>query len=153
MNRLLPVTEEHVRELQEFAKPEEVAEVAASTGDTIYEAVMRSWNKSVEAYTGVDLEGRVLGITGVAPYNIMSTTASPWLLTTTRMFANKIWFVKQTKFLVNKWRDEWETLENFIDARYVASLKWAKVVGFTVHPPEVHGVQQLPFHRIEIRRT
>lgn len=41
---------------------------------------------------------------------------------------------------------------NYCDARYVQALKWLKMIGFTVYPPEPYGPKGMPFCRIEIEK-
>jgi hypothetical protein len=44
-------------------------------------------------------------------------------------------------------------LENFIDARYEAAVRWAKWLGFDVGAPVPYGPAGMPFHpaRLEAR--
>lgn len=145
------VTEAHIQELAENMRPEEVDEVYASHGQSPLEAATRCVERSTEAYTTLE-DGRVMSITGCAPRSWMSGIGSPWLLTTNNMKKSPRHLLRHTSHFLNKWRNEYDVLINFVDARYEGSLRWAKWAGFTVHPAEPFGYLGLPFHMIEIRR-
>jgi hypothetical protein len=44
-------------------------------------------------------------------------------------------------------------LENWVDARNVTSIKWLKWCGFDFDDPAPFGVEQLMFHRFEMRKN
>lgn len=151
MHRFERVTEWHIKELAEKMRPEEVDEVYASNGDTPEEAVRRSVARSVDVFATME-DDRLMSITGCAPYSWISDRGSPWLLTTVNMKKSPRHLLRHTQVFLGKWRREYGTLINFVDARYEQSLRWAKWAGFTIHPAEPFGFLGLPFHKIEIKR-
>lgn len=142
-------TDNHLRELQDNAPQEQIDEVYASHGTDIYTAARAGVQRAEEAWAALS-NGKLLGITAITPYSYLSSVAFPWLLTTGR--EPKL-LLKGTKIIVNRWSSMYDTLIGFIDARYTASLRWAKWAGFTILPAEPFGYLGLPFHRIEIRKT
>ena len=151
MIKFVQPIEEHLVELHRNSRPEEQAEVWASNLSTVYEAAKSSLEKSIEAYTALE-DDKVMGMLGLCPYGPkMGDTASPWLLTTV-LAPKKPRYLLNKKF-INKWNKEWPVLENFIDARYLASIRWARHLGFTIYDPEPYGPFQYMFHRIQIRRN
>lgn len=145
------VTEEHILNLAENMRPEEVDEVYASHGQAPEEAIRRCIERSLDVFATFE-DDRLMSITGCAPRSWLSDLGSPWLLTSVEMPKSPRHLLRHTHTFLNKWRKEYGTLINFVDARYEASLRWARWAGFTVHDPEPFGYLQLPFHMISIRR-
>lgn len=149
MVRLVPVKEEDYRELQLYARPEEVNEVWASHLMTVEEAAKMSVENSKEAYSAF-FGNTLLCMTGICPLN--SFEAIPWLLTTRDMPKHPRKLLRYTKLLLKRWSEEWDVLANWVDARYEQSLRWAKHTGFRVSEvPEAFGPLNLPFYKIEYR--
>lgn len=152
MPRYERVTDWHMQQLAENMRPEEVAEVWASHGEKPLPAIRRSVARSLDVFATMSDDDKLLLITGCAPLSWLGGEGSPWLLTTTELPKQPRILLKQTKVFMDKWRQEYGTLINWVDARYEASLRWAKWAGFTVYPAEPFGYLGLPFHKIEIKR-
>lgn len=142
------------KELDKYARVEEVNEVLASHNSSIYHAAKKSCRDSTYAYAVQDRSRDcLLAIFGVHPKTLLSLVAVPWLLTTVHLREDPRPLLKYTKKMIELWLEEWPVLENFVDARYEESVRWAKWSGFEVEDPLPYGYAQLPFHRIVIRRT
>ena len=150
MYHLGPTWEEDIRELGCNMLPEVIAEVRASHNLSPVGALVHCINRSIETYTAA-YDGQVLGIVGLVPGTILGQWASPWLLTSPEAKDHPIYFVRVSKRLLNRWLKIYPILENYVDARFDASLKWAKAVGFEIHDAQPFGYAGLPFHRISIR--
>lgn len=144
------VVDEHVQELAETMRSEEVQEVFAGYGASPEQALRACLANAEEAVTVLS-DGVVLAILGVSPMSLLSRIASPWMLTSEASREHARVYIKYTKQYINRWAEQYHLI-NFIDARYEASVRWAKWAGFTVHPPEPFGHLDMPFHKIEIRR-
>jgi len=144
-------TDDLVQELADNMRQEEVDEVWASGKHTPYEAVKYSLEHAHEAYAAV-LDGKLICIVGVSPLSLLSDMASPWLLNTNESKNKPRHLVKWTKTFIDEWKTQWPILFNYVDARYEASLRWAKWAGFKVYDPQPYGPFGMPFHKIEIRR-
>lgn len=151
MIKFVPPTEELILELVENMREEEVAEVWAAAKFTPKDAIEWSLNRAHEAACAV-YDDKLLCIFGVSARSLMSDVASPWLLTTNENKNRPRHLLKWTKLVVKRWSTMWPVLENYVDNRYDASLRWAKWAGFTVHDPQPYGPFGLPFNKIEIRR-
>lgn len=141
----------HIAKLIKDMRDEEIAEIWASHGVRPEDIILYLTESSRDVST-VLYKGKVLCITGIVPFSLISDVASPWLLTTNEMKKYPRILLKGTKFFLDKWKKEYRILENQVDARYTASLRWAKWAGFTIYDAEPYGYLQLPFHRIQIRR-
>lgn len=148
MVKLNYVTEEYLKELSDNAPLEQVLEVKASHGLDILTAAREGALRSEESWVALH-QDNVIGVFGVIPVTLLGDVASPWLLTTGR-YPKEL--LRGTKIIIPHLLNKWPILINYIDARYEASLRWAKWTGFTIHPAEPYGREQLPFHRIEMRK-
>lgn len=151
MISLEAVTEEHIMELVDNIRDEEREEIYASDGVSPQEAISSCLSRSYTA-TAFNKDNTLLGIFGCGRHSLLSSVASPWLLTTKFAPYHPRELITWPKVFIKKWSNENDILVNFVDARYEQSVRWAKKMGFTVYPAEPHGFLQLPFHRIEIRR-
>lgn len=150
--RLLEGTTDHALDLVLHLRQIEHDEIKASHGKPAWAVVPNTVELSAEAYTFLNEDNNVMCMTGVVPITTDLLTGgwgSPWLLNSTFMTPRVL--LGWTKLFIEKWRGEYRVLVNHIDARYEASLRWAKWAGFTVHDAEPYGPYDMPFHRIEIR--
>lgn len=149
MIKYVEPTEEHFKELARLAPLEQVEEVRASHNTDIYTVAKEGSRRSEKTWAAI-YNDELVGIIGVTPYSFLGETAAPWLLTTGRH--PKV-LLKETKKVLQVILDRWPVLINYIDARYESSLRWARWSGFHIHPAQPYGAGQLPFHRIELRKS
>lgn len=148
MIKLVEVEDKYLKELEENAPEEQVLEVYASHAKNIFKVAKEGALRSEEAWVALHND-EVVGVFGVIPVSFLGHVASPWLLTTGKY--PKL-LLKYTRIILPYLLDKWPILTNYIDARYEASLRWAKWAGFNIYPAEPYGREQLPFHRIEMRK-
>lgn len=89
---------------------------------------------------------------GIAPSSILGNTASVWLLGTDGIQDMRIQFLKLSKRFINMFLDAYPVLENTVDVRNLASIRWLKWVGAEFYEPKPFGVDQVPFQHFTIRR-
>lgn len=129
------------------AREEEIQEVYAATGQSFEEALIDSINSSSE-YFFLEQNGDILGATGVVPFDYIDGVACTWMLTTTYMKKYPIYLVRNTREVLDYWGQSWKYLFNYVDNRYIDSLRWANHVGFKVYDPEPYGYLGLDFCKI-----
>ncbi|ENC6709933.1 hypothetical protein ABKY54_004543 [Vibrio harveyi] len=140
------ITEMDIKRLCADARPEDVAEVAASTIKDFESAVRQSvadseW--SLCAFCGDDL----LCVFGIGNINILSGTGAPWLLGTNKIKAHKKAFWKGSVEVVEWMKERIDTLENHVHARNKPSIAWLKRLGFTVESSAIDGLNGEKFLR------
>jgi hypothetical protein len=113
----------------------EVLAMGMDPEDAIASAIHMSLGDAWLFYFGEKLGG----VWGVVPSNLLCGYAVPWLLTTGEVDRNKRAFFTESRRLVTALRKKYTLMSNMIDERYVASLRWAKRLGFTVHEAVEHG--------------
>lgn len=155
MFRLEKAERIHCDLLVENLRDEEWDELWASHGQPAWDVVPVTLALSDEAFAIYD-DDILLGITGVVPYfknHMTNGMGSPWLLTTKEMPKRPRILLPWTKVFLEKWSQEYRCLYNYVDARYKASLRWAKWSGFEVDPvPTLRGPFNMPFHKITFQR-
>lgn len=130
-------------------RPEDRAEVLASHGHAPDEALTRAWLASRWAYTVHAAEGP-LGMFGVADGDV----ASPWFLAAERLMpVYGLEFARRSRDVARQMQESFTSLENWVDARNLVSIRWLRWLGFTIHPATPYGVARLPFHRFTWSRS
>ena len=60
-------------------------------------------------------------------------------------------FLRESRRVVSLLAEEFPVMENYVDARNTASIRWLQWVGFSVYYPKPYGRDNLPFHRFDMR--
>jgi hypothetical protein len=69
-----------------------------------------------------------------------------WMLSTPAIYKHPIEFVATSKRIIGDYRDRFEILTNFVDARNERHIRWLKRLGFhMLRRVETFGAQSLPF--------
>jgi hypothetical protein len=93
-------------------------------------------------------DGRVIALLGCAPAGTLMTPCGiPWLLGSDECSAHARLFVARGRQAVGEWLRQYGRLENYVDARHVASLRWLRRLGFTIQPVQRCGPHGALFHR------
>jgi hypothetical protein len=139
-------TEDHIELLVENMREDDYRELDAIAFSK-HEAIVRdSCERSLECWSCF-APGGLVAIFGVVPQSLVSEAVVPWILTTKVAEKHKKDFYRASKIAVDFWLKKYGVLENYIDARYERSLRWAEKLGFTIHPAIPYGAYGLPFHK------
>lgn len=91
------------------------------------------FEKEHRVYCLVTNESFPLAIGGAYPIlNKQYKTAQVWLLTSDKLYENKIALYKYVIELIKEFKKEYDILFNFIYKSNFSSLKWLKALGFKV---------------------
>ncbi len=104
-------------------------------------------------YTMLDAAGRPVAAAGVAA-GLLSTSGRPWMLgamALDRPAAQRA-LLAFSRLVVTIMRERYDWLENYVDARYEAAVRWIQWMGFTVDPPAPYGICGEMFRRLYWRR-
>lgn len=145
-----PARVEHTARIAADVRPADRDEVMASHGLSPGRALDLSVRLSYRCWY-VELDGEPLALVGVATQSLLSGTASPWLLGTTAIERNPMAFLRASRRLFPTLIQGTNYLENRVDARNEASIRWLAWLGFQLEPAEPWGVAGLPFHRFWMR--
>lgn len=149
-----PVTLAHAAVLARTMRPADAAECAA-LGQRPLEAVVLSWVHSTWC-SALLVDGEVAAIAG------LSLEASPvlaprralvWLLTAHVVEAAPYALHWAAKSWLRQARRHADVLWNWVDARYEATLRWVRALGFVVHPPFPRGPDGHLFHLVTLETS
>lgn len=141
--RIVPATVEHADMMAPLLRPFDAAEIHIMFGPD--EAAMLRHGIDVSSHAYAAIEGGVpFAIGGVVPVNVAAGFGRPWMLGTSGVGRNPRWFLRESRAHLAAVLDAYATLENFCDARYVASIRWLRWLGFTIGEPFPYGERQLP---------
>jgi hypothetical protein len=151
VKEIVPTTRDHLVELASTMRQADVDEVWASNHHTPEEALDRSFRLSDEPFTGL-VDGEVVCIFGVAQPTPLADNGSPWLLASDLVEEHAHTFLRVNRVYVKEIRKRYPLLENYVDCRNTASIRWLKWLGFKFDKPAPYGPDGLPFLRFEYRR-
>jgi hypothetical protein len=146
-------TLEHARELARHMRAADAAEVFASGGYAPLEALEVAIAWSTRQHGGAwagRIDGELAALFGIGRRTLLSRVGIPWLLTGPAVERYPVAFVRACRSVLATWAEDFDELEQFVDARYGEALRWAARLGFVVGPEEPFGPQHLPFRRIHL---
>lgn len=144
MIELVPVQVWHIEVVADGMRKADMLECERMVGFGPMESLVRSVSNSHWAETAL-MDGLPVGIGGIIVDRQNPEIAAPWCLGTDAGYEDVRGLWTMMEGLVDGWREEYEMLVNRVDAQNVEAIKWLKLIGFTVHPPEDTGVNGDPF--------
>ena len=127
------------------------AEVWAASHLSPEAALAQSVACSGEALTAL-VSGEPVCIFGVGIYSLACPVGVPWMLGTNALGCLQMRLARQSKRIIDAWLLRFESLENYVDARQVRSIKYLRWLGFEIEEPQPWGREGLPFHKFHKRR-
>jgi hypothetical protein len=146
-------TKEHAKELAlNLREPDKMEIFRASGTHNAYDCVKMSVKLGGVPYTGL-IDGKVACMLGVHRDTHLSTTGTPWLLTTHVVDTAPRVFLRYTKQGMQEILDGWDFdyLVNYVDAEHHEAIRWLEWLGFTIHEAEPWGLFRQPFHKFDMR--
>lgn len=143
-------TQEHIEYLAENMSELDTQEVWAAGHATPLEALKFSMMVSRDTMVWLG-DGKAVCICGIGNPAFISDVGSPWMLATEDLKKFSKQFLRESKRFMAKAKKEHRFLVNYVDVRNKPSVKWLKWLGFNLLPAEPYGVDELPFHRFEMR--
>jgi len=143
---IIRATKEHALMLAGEMREADVDELWAGLRLKPLNAVLHSLEVTRNPRAGL-ADGKVMVMFGVAQHTHLTLTGYPWLLSSRGIHKHAKQFLKQTRFFLEEMKEEFDLLENFVDARNTQAIRWMKWMGFQIEDPVPWGVDQLPFHR------
>lgn len=147
-----------------FTEAEDVAIIASSVRQADAEELWASYHLTPAqalklsytvlrntCFTGT-ADGEPVCMFGVKEPSMLGNVACPWMIASNRLEFYSRPFLRMSKRLVQEvWRKEFPVMQNFVDERNVVAVRWLQWVGFSVYYPKPYGMDNLPFHRFEMR--
>jgi hypothetical protein len=146
---IVRATAAHADELAGTMRVADVIGVIAGLDGGPREALARSMRVSMDSWTCL-LDGRVLGMFGVAPGCVLTGAGSFWMATSGLVETHRKTFMRACQVCLVDLRHRWPLLRATIHGKHTRSIAWAKRMGFTVYPAHQHEVTSEMFHLVEI---
>lgn len=150
-NHLIEVYDERYKREVEYIsthlRKEDFDEVYAIKGDSPHYDVLRSWDLSAVRWMIFNKKALPAAVLGVITVNNYSDIGVPWFLGTDRMDNMKKFFITASRPVIKTMSSGYSTLINYVDARYIKTLRWLEWLGFVIEKPEPYGKLGLPFHK------
>jgi hypothetical protein len=93
-----------------------------------------------------------IAIFGFARRGLAADKASPWCVGTKDLTKRGKALTLHGRAYCLRTLDAFPLLENWVDVRNTAAIRWLKAIGFKFDGPAPHGVEGLPFMRFWMKR-
>lgn len=150
MLNFAPATPERAEHVAQRARAADVAEVRATDGKTVGQAINAALAQS-ERVSCMMINDEPVAIFGVRRISMVPSIGVPWLLGTDAITENPIEFARASKKYLPEVQRGYESLRNFVDSRHKESVRWLQWLGFTIHEPIPYGVEHRYFHPFSMR--
>jgi hypothetical protein len=132
-----------------YLRRADVEEIWAATGLSPAFAVAYSIAHSRDAWA-ILLNGKPAGVFGAGAAG--KDIGVPWLVATEEIERHPVRFYRVSRAVIEKMRQRYAYLTNWVDARNTLSIRWLEWAGFTVEPPRPYGAAGLGFCRFWWRK-
>jgi hypothetical protein len=150
---IVPASVEHLHALASHLRAQDEAEILG-LGVSVKKALWRAYRNSVLCKAAL-VDGEVAAVWGLClglrpGVNLLSDTGVPWLHTSYALERMPIAFIKEARREVAAMRAVRPRLENHVLTSYASAIRFIKMMGFTVDPPEFTGVKGILYCRFHM---
>lgn len=143
--------EKDIETLKNNLRQSDIQEIWASHRLSPEEALKLSL-KQAETCMTIEIEGKPIGMFGITSGDLLSDTATIWMLATNGLNRVRKSFIKECKKFINSQLENYTTLEGYVDARNKISMRWLRWCGAKIAEAIPLGVDKLPFHYFNFTR-
>lgn len=150
----------------EFVKPErwmiesiaadmrqaDIDEVWASSRLHPLNALLRSWEVSDLSAVAM-ADGEPLVMLGLVKRDVLTGSGVVWMLGANKALKYRRDFFTQTRPVIEQMLSVCPYLYNRVHGKNSVSIRWLKMLGFTIEDPEVFGLGRELFHRFHLERS
>ena len=149
--QFVPTTDEHVDEMIEVARDEDVFELKNYGGTDMPRALELLQARSRDT-TSILADGELVCIYGCVRKDELSGVGYPWLLATPELKKHGRIFARYVKRFLQEMLEDYDVFLNYGDAENKTSVRWMTWLGFWAYPPEPKGKDGHLYHRYEMKR-
>lgn len=139
---IVPALLRHADALAPILRASDRAEIWASSRQEPLECLRNAMGISEDSWSAFAGD-QILAIFGVVDQQSFGV---PWMLASNHLRLHPRAALVLGRRIVLSWLAEYGQLQNFVDARQTASIRWLRKLGFTIEPPRPLGPDHLPFH-------
>lgn len=151
-HEIVPANAQHALDLAPRLREGDLAEIAAGTGKDAEDVLLICIAMSEGAWTWL-IDDKPVLIGGISKHPLDPECAVPWALGSNELLEHKRMLLDIFAMFKEYTLSKYPKMENYVDARNSASIKFLTLSGFTLHPAEPHGFAGLPFHRFTLERA
>jgi len=143
---VIRTNKKHLNYISHHLRKSDAEEIYAAYGMMPIDAVDFAFNHAKVCYTWIHID-KPIAIFGVNSHTVIAKSGSPWIVGTNDV--NKLFstLYRHTEKFLNLMFNDYEMLENYVDCRNKASIRWLKWCGFNFDPPEPFGFEGKLFMR------
>jgi hypothetical protein len=146
--KAIPTVREDIEILKGNLRAADVQEVTAMWEGSVDDALVASYENAALCWTIIKKDTPI-AVFGVGYGDKMGI---PWMLGTDGVEGAALAIVRHSKEFVAQMLEQFDYLENYVDARNTLSLNWLKWCGFTIEPAEAYGKNGEMFHRFWMQK-
>jgi hypothetical protein len=145
--RVVPATEEHVRQVAQRIRTADRAEIEAA-GLRVDAAMAASLRASLWCSAAI-CRGWVICVWGVSPVSLIGGIGEPWLIGTDLMIKFRKSFLLESRRELKRMLRTFPVLRNRVSAVHEESIRWLAWLGFAIGPEHPWGAKGAPFRVFE----
>lgn len=149
-NVIRPVRPDDASKLLARMRAADRQEIDAMMGPLHETVVKVSLLQSTLSWAADDSEGNLICLLGVGPVSMLTGTGRPWLLGTELLDKHLTALARLSPRFLRHILAAFPHLENWVDSRNRATIRWLRHLGFVIHPARPIGLRGVPFHRFEL---
>lgn len=151
--RIEPAKYEDIEAIGKIVRDADRAELWAAAMQEPESVMRRGIKLSDYALTGF-ADDKPVCMYGVVTTSFIGNSGTPWMVATKYLDDYALPFLRRCRGPVMVMLQEYDILQNYVDARNVRAIEWLKWLGFKVTPePKPYGLLGLPFHKFEMENS
>ena len=152
MEKLIPLTKEHLPHLIEHLREWDKKELQSFRDITVEEGLLELLEDD-GSQVWVSPKGNPCVVCGVMPHQEVAGMGIPYLLATEEFFEYTRLFARESKLWVQEASSKFPVLYNMVAADNIKAVRWLKWLGFTLDAKtENQGRFNIPFYPFYLRR-
>ncbi len=125
-----------IEHLAENMRQEDIDEVLAAGQRTPRESLIVAVRRSSkDVFIAADSNDVAIFIGGVSPKILLSSTGIVWLLGTDQNYKYRRNLLKDSRRAIGIFLEMYKRLENYVHVKNTISIRWVKILGFTMEKP------------------
>lgn len=146
-----PATRADITFIAQNMRDADIAELKAAHGEgiSIDTALYMSFIRSEECSVWLTPEGEPMAVFGFTKLHHRPGVLVPWLLGTNKLKMHAKAYVAEAKRVIDAKLELAPYLFNFVHASNKASVRFLKLIGFTIHEAEPFGKKGEMFHMFD----
>lgn len=132
--------------IAEHARQEDIDEIRAASGNTVFDSLRYGLNHSSHCWT-ITLGDMPVSMCGCIRSPVYPDCATIWMISTESTKAQPVGFYRAAKDCLEKMQAEYPCLANYVDSRNLDAIQFLESLDFTLEREVEKGGGGVPFHK------